>query len=132
MSPPRHPRRSRSSGTSTCSMVRSRLVRPFTTSARCMASPGAMMGSDSLGTVTLALFGLAMRGIVGLFSGEEAPDSTVQPMLNDAERERALAQIQGHRTVLEATIEQRGRTVALELVVPPSTSSTSAGPVHYH
>ena len=88
------------------------------------------MGSPYGGNVDAMVFALFRRvgtAFVGLFTDEEEEPAPVVPLLlSNVEREQALAQMQGHPTVLAATIEQRGRTVALALVVPPSTPVETA------
>lgn len=48
------------------------------------------------------------------------------PVLGPAEREQAVAQILGHPAVLDASLEQHGRTVTLRLTVSAATTLTSA------
>ena len=74
-----------------------------------------------------ALFSRAGKAILGLFTGEgEEPAPAVPSLLSPADREQALAQIQGHPAVLAATFEQRGRTVVLALVVPATMPVATA------
>ena len=91
-----------------------------------LTPPVGALYSHRVSTAVLAPFTWAGKAIVGLFTGDEEPAPAVQSVLSRAGREQALAQIQGHPTVLAATIEQRGRTVALALVVPASTPVATA------
>ena len=73
------------------------------------------------------LFSRAEKAILGLFTGEgKEPAPAVLSLLSPADREQALAQIQGHPAVLAATFEQRGRTVVLALVVPATMPVATA------
>ena len=91
-----------------------------------LAPPMGALYSYSVETAVFGLFRQAGKAILGLFTDEDEPAPAVQPLLNRAEQEQALAQMQGHATVLGATIEQRGRTVALVLVVPAATPVATA------
>ncbi len=91
-----------------------------------LTPPMGALYSHSVDALAIALFSRLGKAIGVLFPGEEEPAPAVQPLLSPAEREQALAQIQGHPTVLDATFEQRGRTVALVLVVPATTPVATA------
>ena len=91
-----------------------------------LATPMGGIYSYNVESAVFALVGRAGQAIAGLFRGSEAPAAAVLPLLTRAEREQALAQITGHPTVMDATFEQRGRTVALALVVPATTPVATA------
>ncbi len=90
------------------------------------APPMSALYSQRVEDVVSVLFRWVGKVIANLFTGAEDPGPTVEPLLGQVAREQALARIQGHASVLAANIEQRGRTVALALVVPATTPVATA------
>ena len=74
----------------------------------------------------VALFRPVVKGVAGLFTGEEDSTPAVPSVLGQAERELALAQIVGHPAVLDAAINQHGPTVMLALTVSAATTPMAA------
>ena len=91
-----------------------------------LAPPMSPIYSDKVERAVMAPFIHLGQAIAGLFTGDADPAPSVQPLLSDASREQVLAQIQGHSTVLEATLRQHGPTVALAIVVPTTISVEAA------
>ncbi|MDP6581437.1 MAG: hypothetical protein QF681_12350 [Vicinamibacterales bacterium] len=91
-----------------------------------VAPPMSAFYSERVEEVVFAPFRWVGKAIVSLFTGEDDPGPAVEPLLSQVAREQAVAQIQGHANVLAADIEQRGRTVALALVVPATTPVATA------
>ena len=88
--------------------------------------------TDVLGIATASAFALvpyaitAITKIAGWLFGDDGDDTPAHPILTESEETRALAGATADSHVLEAGIHQRGRTVALSLVVradtPPDTA----------
>ena len=87
------------------------------------------VSADALGVATASAFALvpyAVKTIAGWLrgaGGDAAPD---HPILTESEETRALAGVRADRHVLDAGVRQRGRTVALSLVVPADTPPATA------
>ena len=97
-----------------------------------LATPRAVseaVSADALGVATASAFALvpyAVKTIAGWLrgaGGDAAPD---HPILTESEETRALAGVRADRHVLDAGVRQRGRTVALSLVVPADTPPATA------
>ena len=90
------------------------------------------VSSDALGVATAAAFSLmpyaikAIGAIGGWLFGHDDADALEHPILTESEETRALAGVVAHGQVLDAGLHQRGRTVALSLVVPADTPPGTA------
>lgn len=93
-----------------------------------VGSGGSVRGIASVSAVALALpYAIKAIGAIGgwLF-GHDDDDAPAHPILTESEEARALAGVTADRQVLDAGIHQRGRTVALSLVVPADTPADTA------
>ncbi|MDP6581699.1 MAG: hypothetical protein QF681_13680 [Vicinamibacterales bacterium] len=80
--------------------------------------------SDVLGLTTASAFALlpaAIKTVAGWFMRGDGDDGPEFPILTEPEETRALAGIRADSQVLDADVDQRGRRVALSLVVPSDT-----------
>ena len=102
------------------------LFRDFDFSYGLATRPSGGLYRYDLVSGAVALFRPVVKGVAGLFTGEEDPTPTVPPVLGQAERQLARAQIVGHPGVLNAAINQHGPTVTLALTVPAATTATAA------
>ena len=91
------------------------------------------VGSDGLGIASGSAVALALPyaikaigAIGGWLFGHDDDDAPAHPILTESEEARALAGVTADRQVLDAGIHQRGRTVALSLVVPADTPADTA------
>ena len=91
------------------------------------------VGSDGLGIVSVSAVALALPyaikaigAIGGWLFGHDDDDAPAHPILTESEEARALAGVTADRQVLAAGVHQRGRTVALSLVVPADTPADTA------
>ena len=91
------------------------------------------VGSDGLGIASVSAVALALPyaikaigAIGGWLFGHDDDDAPAHPVLTESEEARALAGVTADRQVLDAGIHQRGRTVALSLVVPADTPADTA------
>ena len=100
-----------------------------------LATPHEMreaVSSDALGVATAAVFSLmpyaikAIGAIGGWLFGHDDADALEHPILTESEETRALAGVAADSQVLDAGLHQRGRTVALSLVVPADTPPDTA------
>ena len=100
-----------------------------------LATPREMreaVSSDALGVATAATFSLmpyaikAIGAIGGWLFGHDDADAPEHPILTESEETRALAGVAADNQVLDAGLHQRGRTVALSLVVPADTPPDTA------
>ena len=85
--------------------------------------------SDVLGIATasaLAVVPYAIQTIVGWLFGHDDECTPKHPILTESEERVALAGATADGQVMTAGIQQRGRTVALLLVVPADTSPDTA------
>ena len=86
---------------------------------------------DVLGIATASAFSLmpyaikAVGAIAGWFFGDD-DDAPEHPILTESEETLALDSVRADGHVLDADIHQRGRTVALSLVVPADTLPDTA------
>ena len=84
--------------------------------------------ADVLGIATASAFALvpqAIKAVAGWFSGDDT-DLPAHPILTQGEKARALATTRAGGLVLDAAMQQRGRTVALSLIVPPDMPPDTA------
>ena len=84
--------------------------------------------SDVLGIATASAFSLipyAIKAVGGWLFGDEE-DAPGHPFLTESEETRALDGMRSSGQVLDAGIRQRGRTIALSLVVPADTPPNAA------
>ena len=91
------------------------------------------VSSDVLGMATVSAFSVglpyaikAIRSIGGWIFGHDGDDSPAHPILTASGETRARAGVTADSHVLEASIHQRGRTVALSLIVPADTPPDTA------
>ena len=91
------------------------------------------VGSDGLGIASVSAVALALPyaikaigAIGGWLFGKDDDDAPTHPILTESEEARALAGVTADRQVLAAGVHQRGRTVALSLVVPADTPADTA------
>ena len=90
------------------------------------------VGSDGLGIASVSAVALALPyaikaiGAIGGWLFGHDDDAPAHPILTESEEARALAGVTADRQVLDAGIHQRGRTVALSLVVPADTPADTA------
>jgi hypothetical protein len=85
--------------------------------------------SDVLGMTTASAFAVvpaAIKKFAGWLMGGDDSDGPNVPMLTETEEAAALASVRADGDVLDADITQRGRTVALSLVVPAGTPPATA------
>jgi len=85
--------------------------------------------SDTLGMTTASAFAVvpaAIKKIASWFTGGDDDEGPEHPILSADEESLALASVRAGSQVIDADIEQRGRTVALSLVVPDGTSPGTA------
>jgi len=87
-----------------------------------------MVSTDVLGIATASAFALipqAIKGLAGLFSRDKAPPRGPR-FLTPTQRARALENIRAELPVHQADLEQRGRTVTLDLLVDATLPPTTA------
>ena len=94
--------------------------------------------SDTLGIGTASAFGVGLpyvarglpyvaRKIAGWFSGSPSPFAPpARPVLTPTQEAAVLEDMRANTGVIDATLHQRGRTVALSLLVPAETGSRAA------
>ncbi|MEE2638303.1 MAG: hypothetical protein VYE68_13860 [Acidobacteriota bacterium] len=87
-----------------------------------------MVSTDVLGITTASAFALvpqAIKGLAGLFSRDKAPPRGPR-FLTPTQRAQALENIRAELPVRQADLEQRGRTVTLDLLVDATISPDTA------
>lgn len=105
------------------------MVAAMTPREATQASQGDVMGIATAAAFSAAAFTLvpaAIKTIGGWFDSDQPPGPTTPPVLTPGEASIALAGISTSEAVLDANIDQRGRTVALSLTVRADTGPAAA------